>query len=332
MYRNMTTVALGATLLLLLFGMLPGEMLPGGTPFGEETQETGWIPVMILDGESAGSYHDWQLVTRVLEAQLSETGIFDVDVVTAPESTGELTGFMPPFGDYEVVVWNYDAPDGRWPDELKQSFDAYVKGGGGVVIVHASDNAFPGWTAFNLMTGVGGWRNRTEDAGPHWYYSDGELVGDLSPGRAGSHGQRTPFRIDRREPHPITAGLPSSWMHQGDELYAHMRGPGENMTVLATAWSDPSNNGSGFDEPVLMVLDYGEGRIFHTTLGHDVQALSSVDFVVTLQRGTEWAARGAVTQTIPENFPDPDTVSYRADLAEMDPVHERGLNPIDSAR
>ena len=41
-----------------------------------------------------------------------------------------------------------------------------------------------------------------------------------------------------------------------------------------------------------MVLGYGKGRVFHTTLGHDIDALSSVDFVVTLQRGTEWAATG----------------------------------------
>ena len=54
------------------------------------------------------------------------------------------------------------------------------------------------------------------------------------------------------ERHPITEGLPSLWMHQGDELYARLRGLGKNVTVLATAYSDPSNNGSGHDEPVLM--------------------------------------------------------------------------------
>jgi cytochrome c oxidase cbb3-type subunit 3 len=106
-------------------------------------------------------------------------------------------------------------------------------------------------------------------------------------------------------------------MHQGDELYAQMRGPGRNMTVLATAHSDPSNNGSGRDEPQLMVLSYGGGRVFHTTMGHDVSALSSVDFVVTFQRGTEWAATGSVTQAVPPDFPTPDKVSFRADLAAM---------------
>ena len=161
--------------------------------------------------------------------------------------------------------------------------------------------------------------------------TNGRVVSDNTPGRAGSHGIRVPFAMTVREPqHPIMKGLPRIWMHQGDELYARLRGPGVNMTVLATAYSDPSNRGSGRDEPQLMVLRYGSGRIFHTTLGHDVNALSSVDFVTTFQRGTEWAATGAVTQKVPASFPTADAVSYRADLAAMDPGYTRGLDPLDA--
>jgi type 1 glutamine amidotransferase len=68
-----------------------------------------------------------------------------------------------------------------------------------------------------------------------------------------------------------------------------------------------------------MVIQFGKGRVFHTTLGHDAVALSGLGFITTFQRGTEWAATGKVTQKIPSTFPTANTVSYRADIAAMNP-------------
>jgi hypothetical protein len=288
--------------------------------FGSPSPAADPIRVMILDGESAGAYHAWQQVTPVLKRMLDETGLFQVDVVTAPSSrSGELAAFRPDFAKYRVIVFNYDAPD--WPAELRASFERYMAGGGGFVVVHAADNAFPGWPAYNEMIGMGGWRGRRETAGPLWYYKDGALVSDTTPGNAGSHGQRLPFQLQVRDAgHPIMRGLPRVWMHAGDELYDRMRGPGKDMTVLATAFADPANNGTGRDEPLLMALSYGKGRIFHTMLGHDIPALTCVGFIVTFQRGTEWAATGEVTQKIPADFPTADQVRVRADIATGGPA------------
>ncbi len=107
----------------------------------------------------------------------------------------------------------------------------------------------------------------------------------------------------RAADHPIMAGLPATWMHAQDELYDSLRGPAKNVTVIASAMSSPAKGGSGEDEPLLMTIGYGKGRIFHTALGHGMEGLKCQGFATTLQRGVEWAATGNVTQNAPANFP-----------------------------
>jgi type 1 glutamine amidotransferase len=87
------------------------------------------------------------------------------------------------------------------------------------------------------------------------------------------------------------------------------------VTVLATAFSAKEQSGSGENEPLLMTVSYGKGRVFHTALGHnngkDLTAQKCVGFITTLQRGVEWAATGQVTQKVPADFPTADKVSLR---------------------
>lgn len=283
-----------------------------------QSQAAEPIPVMLLDGEASGPYHDWPRTTAAMQRILAEPDRFKVTVVTATPAT-DFSTFNPEFQRYRTIVLNYDPPDERWPEALKRSFEKYVEAGGGVVVVHAADNAFPNWRAYNEMIGIGGWRGRTDRAGPYWYFRDDALISDASPGPAGSHGPRVPYTVIVRDAeHPIMQGLPQRWLHGDDELYAHLRGPG-GMTVLASAYSPPDRNGSGRDEPQVMVLVRGKGRIFHTTFGHDVRALSSVDFITLLQRAVEWTATGKVTQKLPADFPNDAAPRYRDAIAGSAP-------------
>lgn len=265
------------------------------------------LKALIVDGQNN---HNWKATTPLLKKHLEESGLFRVDVATAPPS-GDLSGFQPRFADYDVVVSNYNGA--AWPPETRQNFERYMRDGGGLVVVHAADNAFPDWKAYNEMIGVGGWGGRNEKSGPYLRLREGQIVRDASPGGGGSHGAQHAFLVIVRDgKHPITAGLPASWLHASDELYDRLRGPAENLAVLATAYADPQKGGSGEHEPMLMAIDYGQGRVFHTTLGHSPEAMQCVGFIVTLRRGAEWAATGKVTQTeIPGDFPTADEVSTR---------------------
>jgi type 1 glutamine amidotransferase len=223
------------------------------------------------------------------------------------------SSFHPNFAAYDVVICNFGWNAAPWPKETQEDFDKFIKKGGGLVIIHAADNSFPEWPAYNQMIGIGGWGNRTEKDGPYVYYDlNNQLVRDMAPGRAGSHGPQKDYQITiRNANHPITKGMPLTWMHAQDEMYDRLRGPAENMEVLGTSFSSIENKGSGRHEPMLLTINYGKGRIFHTPMGHADYSVSCVGFITSILRGTQWAATGKVDIPIPTDFPKPDVVSKR---------------------
>lgn len=281
--------------------------------------------VMLLTGQSS-KYHDWTKTAPLVKSSLEQTRIFTVDVVTSPPAGADMGTFKPDFAPYAAVVVVYEGAE--WPAQTKQALVDYMKRGGGLVVVHDTDNAFPFWPEWNEMIGVGGWGlkpdgnlgARTETWGPKIRWRDGKMVLDDSPGTAG-HPPRHDFKVVTRAPeHPIMKGLPAEWLQAHDEIYSQLRGPAKNVEVLATASADKVKfpKSSGEHEPMLMTIRYGEGRVFHTTLGHvspgdtpPFPAIQSVGFIVTLQRGTEWAATGGVTQEVPADFPTAEKTSLR---------------------
>lgn len=322
--------------------------------FVATSSEAQNLKALIVDGQN--NHGSWPKTTVMMKDILEQTGLFTVDVKRtaftwqgphSDASNGEESleslipnypikgvgptqmvdepqpdpNFKPDFSRYDVIICNFGWTAAPWPEETQRALEEYMRNGGGLVIVHAANNSWGDWEEYNKMIAIGGWGDRTEKNGPFLYYDDkGELIRDESPGNAGSHGLGQEFVITIRDPsHPITKGLPKQWLHGKDELYDRLRGPAENVTVLATAYSDPEKNappwnddsGTGHHEPMLLTIEYGKGRIFHTTLGHTDYSMESVGFIVTLQRGTEWAATGKVKQAIPKDFPTAEKSSHR---------------------
>jgi uncharacterized protein len=292
------------------------------------------LRVLIVDGQNN---HNWQQTTPLLKKHLEDSGRFTVDVATTPPARGrgrrraaqaseppaEMSTFKPHFANYHVVVSNYNGE--RWPAETEQAFEAFVAGGGGFVTYHAANNAFPDWPAYNRICGLGGWGGRNENSGPLVFVNeDGEVEKSAQPGRGGNHGPQHEFQIRTRDAdHPIMNGLPPVWMHTRDELYDSLRGPAEALHILATAHSSPEQRGTGRHEPMLMTVEYGKGRVFHTALGHADYSVNCVGFITTFTRGTEWAATGKVTLPIPDNFP---TAEKSLTVAEPDSTTGKSSN------
>jgi len=276
--------------------------VPEQTTAGEKSK------LLILDGQNN---HDWKATTPVMKKALVDAGLFQVDVSTSPPRGQDLSGWKPDFAAYDVVLSNYNGA--AWPAAVRKAFVDYVRNGGGFVCVHAADNAFGNWGEYNEIIGVGGWGGRNENSGPYVYFTkDGKEVRDTSEGRAGSHGPQHEFQIVIRDGnHPITRGMPKAWLHAKDELYDYLRGPAAKMQVLATAYAAKQQRGSDNHVPMMIVIEYGQGRIFHTPMGHADYSMRCVGFETTLIRGAEWAATGNVTFPVPDDFPTADAVSNR---------------------
>jgi len=336
------------TTLLIPAILLAGSLVffSACTPPSESVaQDKKPLSVLLIDGQNN---HKWQETSPVLVEIFEGSGRFEVTVSTTPsgapraprkskektpeanakfaaamaaweaavkkhkEESGAAWGaWRPDFASYDVVVSNYNGE--LWPEPVQKALEEYVAGGGGFVSVHAANNAFPKWNGYNRMIAVGGWGGRSELSGPYLRLREGKWVQDTTAGRGGSHGRRHEFVVETQAPeHPIVKGLPKKWLHAEDELYDRLRGPAEEVTVLAAALAKEDTGGSGEYEPLLMAIDYDSGRVFHTTLGHDVVAMSGRGFAESLLRGTEWAATGEVTfPEVPESELPVDSVATR---------------------
>ena len=247
------------------------------------------LTALVIDGMNN---HDWAAGTRAIQTILEGSGRFTVDVATFPARAD--------FRKYDVVINNFNgghlANGTRWPREMEQALEDYVRGGGGLVVYHAANNAFLNWPEYNEMIGLG-WRDKS--------FGEGIAIGPggaivrvpkgegLTPG----HGPRHDFEVFVRDAaHPITKGLPNHWMHRSEQLTHGQHGPAQGLDVLTYAFSEVSHQG----EPMDWVKQYGKGRVYTTMLGHTWKDelnpnLDDVNFQALLARGAEWAATGQVT-------------------------------------
>lgn len=259
------------------------------------------LKLLIIDGQNN---HNWKATTPILKDFLTGTSKFDVEVATTPPNkspAGDWEKFNPDFAKFNVVLSNYNGE--LWPEGVRKNFERYVSDGGGVVIVHAANNAFPEWPEFNRMIGLG-WRGA--NYGDRVTFSaDGKVVRSAkNDGPGAGHGSQHDFSIVTRDrEHPTMKDLPAEWMHVKDELYHGQRGPALDMHILATAYSDKKTGGTDAHEPMVWWIPYGKGKVFTTVMGHAEVSMKCIGFQSVVARGSEWVATNKVTLPVPEKFP-----------------------------
>ena len=241
--------------------------------------EQGKIRVLILTGRNN---HDWRTTTPYLREVLQTTGRFDVRVTEEP--AGLTAETLKP---YDVLVSNYCGP--RWGASAEKAVEEFVKDGKGLVVVHAASYPF-GETA--VLTEKMGRTDVFQQPWPEWGRMVGAVWSDKEPRT--THAQRHAYEVVWQDKqHPVAAGMGDKFL-LSDELYHNFRLK-DGIHVLASAYDSPKIGGNGKVEPLLWTNAYGQGRVFHTALGHDLDAMQAPGFIATFARGTEWASAGSVT-------------------------------------
>jgi len=293
------------------FKCLMSSILAVGLTVGVATAAETKIKVLVIGGQNN---HDWSKSTPYMEKLLKRSDHFDVTVNNTPGPNAPQTAWdawHPKFRDYGCVVLDYNGE--AWPERLQKDFLDYVRGGGGVVVIHAANNSFKGWKEYEQMVGL---LYRPREHGFSLYLDDdGKLVREApGQGRGMGHGTQYDWMMTVRDTkHPITQGMPVRWMHNHDELYHGQRGPAENVHILLTAYSDPASGrgGTGKNEPIVWWIPFGKGKVVTNVMGHvgELRSMECVGFQVLLYRSCEWAATGKCITPIPKNFPTTQNTS-----------------------
>lgn len=143
------------------------------------------INALIIDGQN--NHGNWPKSSVMMQTNLEQTGLFNVDIkrtqftwkgenlikkfpidgpkTTALEQPKTDPNFIPNFKDYDVVISNFGWKAADLPKQTETALADFIENGGGLVVVHAADNSWPKWKAFNKMIGLGGWGGRNEKDG-----------------------------------------------------------------------------------------------------------------------------------------------------------------------
>ena len=238
--------------------------------------------VLIITG-ILSPMHDWRQANLMLRQTLEASGHFLVKICE------EFRGMTKEALDsYDLILVNYDGmvtfshdssknpPAIRFGEETEQALCDYVRDGGGIMFFHSAVLPKKSFGDAYLDL-VGSWENE-EKYKPY---------------------RETGYTIDVVPGHPITEGVEPHWALCDDDFF-NWAEIASDAEVLATI-HDPVNER---ETPVMWCRNYGKGRVFSCSLGHQQDTLRRLDFCRLLLRGCDWAAHGTITVAMPDRDAD----------------------------
>lgn len=251
-----------------------------------ERHENPPILVLILAGNDAHKWHNWERTTPAIKAALEKDPRIRVDVATDFEDLARKK-----LSDYHVIVQNNYA---NWHDPkgpsaaAKKAFVDFLQNGGGLVLVHFANGAFH----FSLPeAGASDWPEYRKIVRRVWNHQGKPPSG---------HDPFGPFVVEPTNvKHAITDGLKS--FEVTDELYFRQDGT-EPIEPLIAARSRITKT----DEPLAWVYSYGKGRVFQTLLGHSEKTYDAFEGREMLRRAVAWCANREVRPLDPATEKPPE--------------------------
>lgn len=234
------------------------------------------LRVLLFTGNKNHAWHNGEKSTPRIKSALEADSRIQVEVSSDIEDLAQAK-----LSDYAAIVLNNYA---NWQDPkglsepAKQAFVRYLKGGGGLVVIHFANGAFH----YSLPeAGESDWPEYRKIVRRVWDHHGRE-------GAKSGHDAFGPYTVNVTTiEHPITAGLKP--FEVTDELYYHQAGS-EPIEPLLTARSKDTKQ----DEPLAWAYQYDEARVFQTLLGHSEQTYDAYEPREMLRRAVAWAARRKV--------------------------------------
>jgi uncharacterized protein len=204
---------------------------------------------------------------KILADLAKASGAFTVDFIHQPE--GKPAALKKDASEEEKAAFN--TAQAQWDEKLKQAlqklspdslknFDAvafvsttgdlpipdkegflnWIKSGGAFIGIHAASDTFHGWPEFIEMLG----------------------------GEFAHHGAQVGVECLNEDPqHPATAHLGKTWTIKQEEIYQFKNYDPAKVHDLLILDKHPENGSSGHFA-VSWCKEYGQGRVFYTSLGH----------------------------------------------------------------